>query len=697
MRRSLPSLLLLFATTLHAGDEGVIAPLDDLVVTGSRVAREVATRPFSVSVIDAATLAEAGPGVNLSEALTRVPGLLANNRSNYAQDLQLSLRGYGARAGFGVRGLRLYSDGIPATTPEGQGQVSHFDLAGAERLEILRGPFSALYGNSSGGVLALSSRDPTGTRLQAATGLGDDGMRQWRLGGETRWSEAWSGSASLSQFRIDGFRPHSAAERELGALRLGYERAQDRVLLTAGWFDQPADDPLGLDRAQFDADPYQTAPQATAFDTRKLARQAQAGLSWQHRYAHPLLREFTLATWGGRRSVMQWQAIPEGPQGNPDHPGGVIAFERNTRGADARLQLVLGPVDLVAGLMAEVQDEDRRGYENFIGAQRGVTGALRRDEDNRVRSFDQYLQGEWAFASDWRATLGLRNGRVRYASDDHYLDNGDDSDRRDLRYTSPVAGLWWRPAARASTWLSLGRGDETPTLNELAYRADGSAGFNTALKAQSSEQLEWGARWRGETLRLEGALFRADTEDELVVQTNQGGRSTFGNAGRSRRQGLELSADWQPLPQWRARAAYTWLDATYRDAFRICAATPCAAPTVLVPAGNRLPGTAEHAGYAELAWLPRELTALALEWRGLSQLTADDRNTEAAGGYGVFALRAEQGWTRGAQTLRLRARLDNLLDRAYAGSVIVNEGNRRYFETAPPRSLWLGLALDWGG
>ena len=176
----------------HAHAQPAPTQHDTVVVSGSGTERRAFETPYAVSVIDAGELRSAGPMVNLSESLGRVPGLVANLRNNYAQDLQLSSRGFGARATFGVRGLRLYTDGIPATMPDGQGQVSHFDIAGAQRIEVLRGPFSALYGASSGGVISLVSAAPRETAYTLDGDVGSNGLWQARVGVEALLPGGWN-------------------------------------------------------------------------------------------------------------------------------------------------------------------------------------------------------------------------------------------------------------------------------------------------------------------------------------------------------------------------------------------------------------------------------------------------------------------------------------------------------------------------
>jgi iron complex outermembrane receptor protein len=661
-----------------------------VVITGAIVERAVADAPYAIGVVDADALRTSGPLINLSESMARVPGLVVNNRHNFAQDLQISARGFGARTAFGVRGLRLYSDGIPATMPDGQGQVAHFDLADAQRIEVLRGPFSALYGNSSGGVIAVFSAPVERQRVEAALDAGSFGLRQARASFATPLGEGWlrGGGAAM---HVGGFRPHSAAERRLATLRAGWQRDSDQLTLQLSAFDQPAQDPLGLTRAQFDADPDQTTPQARQFDTRKTARQHQLGARWRHRFgdAGPL-REASLMAYAGQRSVTQWQAIAPATQANPGHGGGVVDFDRDYGGSEARLVWRAGPAEIVTGVGLETVRDARRGFENFIGPQLGVTGALRRDETNTATSRDGFAQAEWELSPNVAATLGVRSGELRLRTRDHYLGNGDDSGALRYAYTNPVAGLRWRATPHLNLYASAARGVESPTLGELAYRADGLGGFNDTLRAQRSRQFEAGAKWRGGGLEIDAALFWAAVDDEIGIVSNAGGRSSFTNVGRTLRRGAELAAAWHIAPRWRAQLALSTLDAFYRDGFLTCAGVPCLAPSVPVAAGNRIAGTQRASAFAELAWRDE----WAFEARHAGRTAVNDINSDFAPRYTTLALRWQRAWTlQDGLKLELLARLENLTNRRYAGSVIVNEANGRFFESAPGRHAMLGVRL----
>jgi len=685
-----------------ASGAGWAQSLSPVTVTATRSELPPFEVPASVEVIDGERLrADGRAQLNLSESLALTPGVLARDRQNQAQDMQLSVRGFGARSTFGVRGVRIYVDGIPATMPDGQGQLSHIDLGSAERVEILRGPFSSLYGNSSGGVVqVLTGRGEGPLTLTPDLAFGTNGF--YRSGLKVTGSSGSLGYVlNASHFGTEGYREHSAATRDIGNARLDGALANGgQLMLVANHLDLRADDPLGLSRAQFDAAPESADASATQFNTRKTVRQTQLGLV----YEQPLDGGMRLRAmvYQGQRATVQYQAIPVAPQASPLHPGGVIDLNRFYGGADLRLtaqaQLAGLPLELVAGLAYDSLREQRLGFQNFSGASLGVQGALRRDETNRVSSLDPYAQAILKLSSRWTLHTGLRRSTVRLDSADHYVagPNGDDSGSTRYSATLPVAGVLYAPTDNLRLYATAGKGFETPTLNETAYRADGSAGLNLGLKPSRSNNLEAGAKWRtpaGASTRLEGsaAVFHTATRDEIVSQTNLGGRSTFQNAGATRRRGLELASSLALPGDWLLQLSYTWLDARYRDAFLTCAATPCATPNVAVPAGNRIPGIARSALALEAGWRPARGWRGGVEARHLGSVFVNDLNSDAAASFVVAAAHVGYAVEVGGWKMLGTLRLDNLFNKKFAGSVIVNEGNGRYFEPAAGRTWLLSL------
>jgi iron complex outermembrane recepter protein len=693
----------LLVTMLAAAGAALSQTLPQVTVSATRSEAAPFDVPASVDVLDGARLRSAGrPEINLSESLAVVPGVIARDRQNYAQDLQLSVRGFGARSTFGVRGVRIYVDGIPATMPDGQGQLSHIDLASAGRVELLRGPFSVLYGNSSGGVLQVFTEPGDGPpTLTPSLAVGSDGLVRpgLRLTGST---PALGYVVSANHFSTDGSRDHSSASRGLANARLDIKRPQgSEWTVVANTVELRADDPLGLTRSQFEAAPRSVDAAAILFNTRKTVRQSQLGVINETRLAGG--DRLRVMVYGGQRETEQFQAIPTAPQANPLHPGGVIGLERRYAGTDLRwttqTSLAQGPLEVVAGLSYDRMQEHRLGWQNFVGSTLGVQGALRRDEDNRVSNLDPYLQAVWKFAPRWSLTAGVRHSSVRFSSSDRFIVGINGNDSGEVRYgaTLPVAGLMYALSPQMHAYAAIGRGFETPTFNELAYRPDGTAGLNFALRPSRSDNLELGIKGRsapGPGWRTEwsAALFQTGTRDEIVTQTNVGGRSTFQNAGKTRRRGLELAWSVAPAPAWQFQLSHTWLDARYRDPFATCSATPCTVPTQFIPAGNRIPGTARSVSAAEVSWQPARGWRGGAELRRSGRVYVNDTNSEAAPSFTTLALNAGYVFNLRGWSLSANARIDNVLDRKYAGSVIVNEGNGRFYEPAPGRSYVLKLS-----
>ncbi|MBU0916520.1 MAG: TonB-dependent receptor [Gammaproteobacteria bacterium] len=406
---------------------------------------------------------------------------------------------------------------------------------------------------------------------------------------------------------------------------------------------------------------------------------------------------------GGQRQVTQFQAIPAPPtspvQTLPGHPGGVIDLERRFAGLDTRWrwqgELAERPVTLTAGWAFDEMREHRRGYQNFDdsgGAVRlGVPGALRRDEGNTARIADPYLHASWSLHPDWTLAAGLRHSHVRFGSNDRYIvpGNGDDSGSMSFEATTPVLSLTHRWGPNAMAYVSAARSFETPTLNEVAYASTSGAqsGWNRGLRASHGTQIELGGKWQGEAGRAaQVALFQVRTQDEIGVAENAGGRSVFRNVGATERVGLELSAQARIAPGWHTRVAAAWTRAEYQGAFMGGGGT--------VSAGRALPGVPRRTAWAELVWRPMASGwHSALSWRHSGRIWANDVNDAFAPASQAWSWRA--GWRQAWSGWRLDATLwvDNLTDERNVGSVIVNEGSRRYFEPAPGRSATISATV----
>ncbi len=460
-----------------------------------------------------------------------------------------------------------------------------------------------------------------------------------------------------------------------------------------------AQDPLGLTRAQFEADPQSVATVAETFNTRKSVQQSQGGAIYEQDVGGG--NTLRLMGYYGERGVTQYLAIPVATQGNPLHSGGVVDLDSGYGGTDLRWiwkgALADRPFEIAAGLTYDRQAQNRKGYENFVGDVLGVRGALRRDEDDTVYDLDEYAQATWHFADAWSVTAGLRHSDVSFDSQDHYVTatNPNDSGSVDFHATTPVAGLMWRASDTTHIYASYGKGFETPTFNELAYRADGGAGLAFNLVPAKSRNGEVGVKLRPtQVIDASFAVFRADTENELTIATNSGGRTTYQNIPDARRQGAEAGLTAHIAEDWQWRFAFTWLDATFSSPFATCPGTPCTTP-VPVPAGTKLPGVPKNDFSTALEWGHDIGWRATLNGEYVSAVPVNDLNTDHAPSYFTLDADIAYGFTLSSGQLRTFFSIDNALDRKYAGSVIVNDGNGRYFEPAPGRTYQLGVQWLW--
>jgi iron complex outermembrane receptor protein len=687
------------AVLIPAANAADTAPLAAVVVvSGSRAPHTSFDFPGAIDVIDAARIQDGQMRVNASEALAAVPGLVAQNRQNYAQDLQISSRGFGARSAFGVRGVRLITDGVPASMPDGQGQPSAFNLDMAERIEVLRGPFSAIYGNHSGGVIQLFTRDGKGRpSVELNVAAGSDGARKTDLNAQGS-SGAVGYVIDASRFETDGYREHSAATRDQGFAKLTMTPTDGgKLTIVANSLRQDGtQDPLGVTWGTYLRDPRAGEIDATdtatpkrtlaeRYNTRKDIRHQQIGVAYDQRLGDNRLH---VMAYGGNRQVTQFQSFSKGFQAPPTHSGGVVDFDRDFHGVDVNWahvrELGAGKLTTTVGIDYGKSSDERRGFENFVVNEFGVVGAPRRNEQDTVSSVDPYLQAEWQ-GGPWVLSGGVRHTRMTVKVTDRFLANGNDSGSVDYRRTTPVVGVLYKVSPVLNVYASAARGFETPTLNELFYSGAGS-GFNFGLKPASSTHIEAGVKAIvGSGTRIDTALFQVRTSDELVVDSAAGGRTSYKNASKTLRQGAEVSIDTSLGGGFSSRVALTALRAVYDQAFGA------------VAAGSRLPGVPNANMFAELAWKDSsERFGAALEAVASSKVYAEDANADIpAPGYGVLNARFNARQEVGAWRLKQFVRVNNLLDRQYVGSVIVGDANKRFYEAAPGRNWMVGVSAQY--
>ncbi|MDC4458841.1 TonB-dependent receptor [Acinetobacter baumannii] len=672
-----------------------VAQLPTLHVEATRTDTGYLQTPASVFRIEAPQV-DSSSQVNLTEVVKGIPSLQIRNRENYAQDLQLSMRGFGARSTFGVRGIRLYVDGIPATMPDGQGQTSNIDLSSLDHVEVLTGPFSSLYGNSSGGTILTSTKEGQGKdsiELSYSGGSHDKSRAGLVLQGGAKGANEPSYIISSSYFDTDGYREHSGAEKVLNNAKLSWNLDDgSKINWVTNYVKIHADDPQGLTHDQWNANPKQQVPFLKQFNVRKDIEQTQTGVTW----SKPIndKNELYAMAYLGNRQVTQYQSIPKSTQdASINHAGGVIDFERNYYGADFRWtgKELLPNTTLSVGVALDAMDEDRKGFENFnlVNGQPsyGVKGNLRRDEDNTLWNIDPYLQASWQFLPTWRLDTGVRYSNVHYKSEDNYLSNGDESGKTDYDKVLPSVALSWQILPELMAYVSYAKGFETPTFTEMAYRPDGQSGFNFDLTASTSDTYETGLKSQNQLGDFTLAVFQTKTKDDIVSAGNSNGRSTFRNADKTLREGVEFAWNKKLWRDLIATASYSYLDATFD------ADIPALGNIAQISSGNAIPGIAKNQAYASLAWQPSHGLYGGVDVQYMDKVYVNDTNSDAAPSYSVTSANVGYAWVMGGWKVNSFARVDNLFDKKYAGSVIVNDGNSRYFEPADGRNWSAGLRV----
>jgi iron complex outermembrane recepter protein len=653
--------------------------LEPITVTAPRLATPLGELPAAVDAIAPAAATRARQGLQLDEALNRIPGVFAQNRYNFAQDVRLSIRGFGAWAPFGIRGLRILQDGIPETTPDGQSQVDAIDLLNVQSIQVLRGPNAALYGNATGGVVAIETRDGSDPRgLGAGVLVGDFGFRRWEVLSEGRGaSDRYSLTAH--DLRIEGYREQAQAEKRLLRLHSRHEYEAGDLSLHLRYLDAPrTEDPGALTRAEMAEDRRAAAPLARRLQSGQDAEQLTVGLQWRQPAAQGELRIGTFAT---RRDFFQQL---------PFFGSSQVAYERDFHGLHLAYDRDLGSTRALLGLDLERQRDDRtrRCIDAALEAScpPGVpaVGPLALDQRERADTRGIFLQTDTLLGEDWNLALGLRHDRIRFRIDDRLQAGLQDlSGRRVFDETSATGGLirhWW-PGHRV--FVNVATAFETPTFTEFANPA-GTGGFNPELDPQRTRSVELGMRGERDRLGYDVTVYAARVRDELVpFELPDDGRTYYRNAGRTARQGLELGLDLQATAEWSLRGALSLNDFRYREFTDAQGRSQD---------GNRLPGLPRQQLFLEAAWEqgPRFLI---LDGLHTGRRYADDANSVRVGAQDVVNLRLGRHWDHGRWRVEGFLAVNNLLDARNIDNLRINANFGRYFEPAPERNLFAGLRL----
>ena len=670
-----------------------IAPA--VVVTATRVEQNSFDLPVAIDVVGKDNIQKGQLQMTLSESLIRVPGITAQNRTQSAQDPQISTRGFGARSAFGVRGLRVYVDGIPLTMPDGIGQPGVVDLSVIRAIEVMRGPFSALYGNSSGGVIQmLTENAPKTPEVGATVMFGSDNTKRQSVRAAGT-SEGIEYLVNYSNFESDGYRDNSASRKEQGTAKFKINFSEDTKLTTlVNWFDQKAQDPGGLVRratagepSAFN-DPRAVSQASLRANTRVERSHTQVGFNLDHKINDQ--NSINLITYVGSRE--NFQVLATNPTGSNARASEI---SREFYGTDLRWDNKGAFFDkpyLFSVGMAYGKSTDDRTDTNIQLAGAPIN-VLNRNEKNISQNFDQYIQAKWSLLENVDLHAGVRHTRVSLKVEDNLITatNGDNSGDVTYKKTTPVIGAVWKLNPAINLYANYGKGFETPTFVEAAFANDASnSPPNLSLKPSESSNYEVGAKaFLTDNTRVNLTAFKIDTEDEIVIQSNNSGRAIYTNANKTKRNGVEASIDSQLQNNFSVYGAYTLLNAKFDSSYTNAANTTIAS-------GNIIPGTYHTQIYGELAWKYPEIGfRTALEARHNSKAYVSDTNSDTAPSYTIYNIRA--GFEQQLKNWRLSEyiRVENMFDKDYIGSVRINDGNNRFFEPASGRTYLVGLSANY--
>ncbi|MEJ2502194.1 MAG: TonB-dependent receptor [Gemmatimonadota bacterium] len=653
-----------------------VIPVAPVRVTVLRAPLSSEQVPYAVTVERRASLE--GPGLGLGDRIGAAPGVQVDRRYAFSEGDRITIRGFGARTQFGVRGVKVLVDGIPATLPDGQTSLSHVDPWSVTEAEVLRGPASSQWGNAAGGVIRLDTRPSSRESGGAAAVLaGSEGLR--RQGVEARWGgSATTAGIGVTHFAWDGFREHAGARKWYGTGHADWNGDRNRVTVVAHAVDYTAESAGSLSADQLAEDRTQANPFNVVQDVGEAASQAQVGVTWTREMggsaADPTLLE--LSGWSLVRDL-----------DNPIPPA-VIDLSRRAAGVRASVRgtttLASRSIAWVTGVDAEGQWDDRINFEN----EEGERGARTLDQAERVLAVAPYLEVAARLFGPVRVLTGIRWDAYRFRTADRLVtaSDPDDSGERTLGALSPSAGLV-TDLGRASLYANVATAFETPTTTELANRPSGAGGFNPDLEPQRALSFEVGARLRpGPGAAVHLAAYRTGIDDVLVPfeVPDAPGRSFFRNAGSAVHRGVEVDIWARPWRALTVRAAYAWTDARFDDY----------AGGEEDLSGNRVPGVAPHRVEAGVAWEAASGGRLQVSQRYVSAVAADDANSAEAPAYALTSLGATAPpLSAGPVRVVLFGGIDNLLDRTHVSAVVVNAFGGRYYEPGPGRSGHLGLRL----
>ena len=677
--------------------------LPEMTVDVTRVPEPLRLVPAAVSVLDSNAVRRGRPTLGLSESLNELPGVYVANRYNFSLDERLTIRGFGARSNFGIRGVQVLLDGVPQTAPDGQSQMTNVDLDDVDRIEVLRGAASALYGNSSGGVVSLST---------VAAGSAPFGVQGRVTGGSYGFLKAnvlatgvagpMAGTLSLSHTNWDGFRQHSASR--FTTLALGGDwtlQGGTSIAARLRYTDQPqAENPGALTYAEYEANRDSAAAANILRGADKAVRQGQASVTLLH--VMPGGDEYQATVYGLARDLQNPLAAPP-PQGPGPDVGTYVTLERGIGGLRLTGLTAFGAPTLGLRLHYGLDLQGMRDQRTNSRSVGGEKDTLIQDQVEKVTAVGPFVQANWIATPRVTVLAGLRYDWLTFdVIDDFFGDGVDNSGQRAMQSPSGLLGVSYDAGPAFVPYFNVASSFETPTTTELANAPGLTGGFNPDLGPQTAVTWELGARGQWRTIRYSVAGFLIGIQDAVTQYTEVGGRAYFTNAGKVNNDGLEARVDWTPMAALRLFGSYTYSHFRFGE-YRVTRGavvdtldgnTVPAVPESFIRLGLR--ATVFGSGYVDL------------DQSFSTRVYADDQNTLLVngwgsqvagmpGGVGGGVTNLVAGWSGVLGQVRVApfGGVSNLFDRSYVGSVTVNGVAGRVYEPAPRRTFYVGAEVGW--
>lgn len=664
-------------------------------LTVTRAPEPLARVPAAADVVDRDAIRKAQLTSGLDESLANVPGIYVTNRYNYSQDQRISIRGAGSRTSFGVRGIKILLDGVPQTLPDGQSQLTNVDFGLLDRIEVLKGASSSLYGNASGGVLDLRSEqagpEPFTQRVRGE--YGSYGLDKWQSVTTAR-SGPLAGLLSVSRLTSTGFRQQSYTDlRQLNASVVYALSGNTSLAFRASAADGPfAGNPGALTPAEYAANRDSAAGNNILRRADKAVTQQQGSLALRH--VDDRGNEYQVTVFGLLRDLTNPLATPPpAPPAVTPTSGTLVQIGRAAGGARASASYQLGESAWLPRVTVGADVQRLRDNRTNERSNAGVsTGVLLLDQREKVTEVGPFAQLAWTPTEKLFIGAGSRYDRVTFDVLDRFLSDGDASGSRTMAAWSGNAGVSYGVHPLFTPYANVGTAFETPTTTELANKPNGGGGFNDLLNPQRTTSVEAGARGQsGRVLSYTVAVFRASVRDALIQYREVGGRAYFTNAGRTRNDGLELGLSVAPIPAVRVFGSYTYAHYIFRD-YTIVNGT-----TSTSYAGNRLAGIPKHFLRLGLRTSPGHGLSIDIDHTFSSSLYADDANTQLVNGWGNGVMNARASWqgTTGDIAVAPFLGVNNVFNRAYVGSVVVNGTFNRVLEPSPLRNVYAGAEIGF--